>query len=59
MTQPFRHIAPQRTCTKKKANYNAYKDFLAEDLNHRCGYTDCADYWFGGKRCFQIDHFKP
>lgn len=32
MTQPFRHIAPKRTCTKKRANYNAYKTFLAEDL---------------------------
>lgn len=59
MTQPFRHIAPKRTCTKKRANYNSYKIFLAEDFNHRCGYTDCSDYWFGGKRCFQIDHFKP
>lgn len=59
MTQPFRHLAPKRTCTKKRTNYKAYKVFLAEDFNHRCGYTDCSDYWFGGKRCFQIDHFKP
>lgn len=59
MTQPFRIMAPKRTCTKNRANYNAYKTFLAEDFNHRCGYTDCSDYWFGGKRTFQIDHFKP
>ena len=59
MTHPFRNMAPQRTCTKKRANYKAYKSFLADDFNHRCGYTDCSDHWFGGKRNFQIDHFRP
>lgn len=59
MTHPFRNMAPKRTCTKKRTNYNAYKSFLADDFNHRCGYTDCSDFWFGGKRNFQIDHFKP
>lgn len=24
MTQPFRIMAPKRTCTKNRANYNAY-----------------------------------
>ena len=32
MTQPFRIMAPKRTCTKNRANYNAYKTFLAEDF---------------------------
>lgn len=59
MTHPFRKIAPKRTYAKKRANYNAYKTFLADDFNHKCGYTDCSDHWFGGKRNFQIDHFKP
>ncbi len=59
MSHPFRNISPKRTCTKKRSKYNAYKPFLAEDFNHKCGYTDCSDYWFGGQRCFQIDHFKP
>ena len=36
-----------------------YKEALAEDFNHKCGYTDCSDYWFGGMRTFQIDHFLP
>ena len=56
---PFRNMTPQRTCTKKRTDYHAYKAFLAEDFNHRCGYTDCSDHWFGGKRNFQIDHLKP
>lgn len=56
---PFRNMPPQRTCTKKRTDYHAYKAFLAEDFNHRCGYTDCSDHWFGGKRNFQIDHLKP
>ncbi|MBR0271651.1 MAG: HNH endonuclease [Methanobrevibacter sp.] len=36
-----------------------YKPFLIEDFHHKCGYTDCRDYWFGGPRCFHIDHFIP
>ena len=59
MTYPFRSIPPKRTCTKRYSRYNRYKPFLAEDFNHKCGYTDCSDYWFGGQRNFQIDHFKP
>ncbi len=59
MTYPFRNISPKRTCTKHYSQYNSYKPFLAEDFNHKCGYTDCSDYWFGGQRNFQIDHLKP
>jgi hypothetical protein len=56
----FRNIAPKRTYVSKElSNYRLYKDFLAKDFNKRCGYTDCDQFWFGGKRNFQIDHFKP
>lgn len=59
MKHPFRETAPKRTCTKRKGDYHHYKPELATDFNHRCGYTDCSDVWFGGQRTFQIDHFKP
>lgn len=59
MPHIFRTTRPRRTCTVKKADYRQYKDALAADFNNRCGYTDCVDYWFGGKRNFQIDHLKP
>lgn len=59
MAQLFRNTVPKRTCTKKYSDYHKYKDFLSEDFNHKCGYTNCSDKWFGGKRTFQIDHFKP
>jgi hypothetical protein len=32
---------------------------LSKDFEHRCGYTDCPDFWFGGKGNFHIDHFIP
>jgi len=57
---PFRKIAPVRTYTGRELpDYSGYKDFLENDYNERCGYTDCHQFWFGGKRTFQIDHFKP
>lgn len=59
MTFPFRVKAPVRTCTKKFADYHSYKKYLVADFNHKCGYTDCSEMWFGGKRTFQIDHLKP
>lgn len=55
----FRKNKPVRTCTKKYINYRSYKDALQSDFKGRCGYTDCPDYFFGGKRTFHIDHFKP
>lgn len=56
---PFRIAQPQRTCNVKYSNYRQYKSFLASDFNNRCGYTDCNDFWFGGKNNFHIDHFIP
>lgn len=55
----FRNSSPKRTCTKKYANYRSYKPYLVDDFDRKCGYTNCPDYWFGGKRTFHIDHFKP
>lgn len=55
----FRNTAPTRTCTKTYTSYKPFKTYLADDFNKRCGYTDCADRWFGGKNTFHIDHFKP
>lgn len=52
MTYPFRNISPKRTFTKHYAQYNRYKPYLADDFNHKCGYTDCSDHWFGGQRNF-------
>ena len=59
MSNSFRNLSPKRTCTKSYSNYRSYKSFLAEDFNHKCGYTDCSDNWFGGPNSFHIDHFKP
>jgi hypothetical protein len=56
---PFREVAPIRTYKIKHANYRDYKPHLAKDFNHKCGYTDCSDFWFGGKDNFHIDHFIP
>lgn len=54
----FRNSNPQRTYAgSRKTNYQDYRDLLAEDFNHRCGYTDCRDMWWAGG--FQIDHFAP
>jgi len=50
---------PKRTCKKTYASYRSFKPYLADDFNSRCGYTDCPDSWFGGRRTFHIDHFKP
>ena len=55
----FRENKPVRTCTKTYASYRSFKKYLAEDFNSKCGYTDCRDFWFGGKNTFHIDHFKP
>lgn len=59
MNREFRKVAPVRSVVIPRTNYCAYKDVLARDFNHRCGYTDCSDFWFGGQRTFQIDHLKP
>ena len=59
MAQSFRTKVPTRTCTKKYADFHKYKQYLADDFKHKCGYTDCSEMWFGGKATFQIDHIKP
>lgn len=59
MASEFRQNRPTRTCTKTYASYRSYKKYLAADFNTRCGYTDCPDFWFGGRNTFHIDHFKP
>ena len=55
----FRDHSPKRTCTKSYTNYRSYKEYLATDFSNRCGYTNCPDFWFGGKDNFHIDHFLP
>ena len=55
----FRDKQPARTYTGMHKNYRNYKDPLQNDFNHRCGYTDCPDCWFGGRVNFHIDHFFP
>jgi hypothetical protein len=55
----FRDKSPERTYTGAFKDYRRYKNFLEKDFKSRCGYTDCFDFWFGGKPNFQIDHFKP
>jgi len=60
MSQLFRNTVPKRSYAGNElTNYRAYKNHLEKDFNERCGYTDCHQFWFGGKRNFQIDHFKP
>lgn len=59
MANNFREIAPARTYSRTHGNYRQYKDPLRQDFNKRCGYTDCPDFWFGGKEHFHIDHFIP
>lgn len=59
MSRQFRKTSPVRSKVSEKSHYGAYKDDLARDFKHRCGYTDCSDSWFGGQCTFQIDHLKP
>lgn len=56
----FREDPPQRNYFGVELNdYRGYKDSLEIDFAQRCGYTYCQQDWFGGKKNFQIDHFKP
>ncbi|WP_145962309.1 HNH endonuclease signature motif containing protein [Pectobacterium peruviense] len=59
MTNTFRLQTPKRTCVKSYKIYGSYKPYLAKDFYNRCGYTNCPDFWFGGKGNFHIDHFIP
>ena len=56
----YRDTPPARSYAGKELkDYKGYKDSLEKDFSQRCGYTYCQQDWFGGKRNFQIDHFKP
>lgn len=59
MVNKFRENSPVRTYTGVYTTYRSYKPHLAKDFFNRCGYTDCVDFWFGGKGNFHIDHFIP
>jgi hypothetical protein len=59
MANNFRDKHPIRTYTGNETDYRKYKLHLAKDFFNRCGYTDCPDFWFGGKNNFHIDHFIP
>jgi len=50
---------PQRTCVRVEGNYKNYKEDLRNDFYKRCGYCDDLDYYYGGRRIYHIDHFKP
>jgi len=56
----FRKYHPGNTCDKVYQNYRSYKNpWLIEDFKHRCGYCNDHDFWAGGRRGMQIDHFAP
>ena len=41
--------------TKNSTN----KKHLAIDFNGRCAYCDDRDFYYGGTRSFQVEHFAP
>ena len=54
----FRKNTPTRRANpSSQRDYKEYRSELKEDFGGRCGYTDCADRWWGVK--FQVDHFAP
>ena len=54
----LRNIIPARTGNVGHKNgYKAYRDQLASDFNHRCGYCDDRDVPRASS--FEIDHFVP
>ena len=56
----FRQQAPLRTYSGPVLDpYQKYKPFLVEDFKKKCGYTDSSHIWFGGVKCFHIDHVIP
>ncbi|WP_373072223.1 HNH endonuclease [Sulfurimonas sp.] len=60
MTYSIQEKKPERDYTGTKYNtYGAYKPYLRENFNKRCGYCDGLDVYAGGSQGFQIDHFKP
>lgn len=59
MSQKIQKLKPSRTCAKTYADYKSFKPYITQDFNHRCGYCDSHDRFFGSDKNFQIDHFKP
>lgn len=55
----IRRQVPRRTCETIYVSYRSYKPYLRDDFNKRCGYCDADDYYSGGVRSYQIDHFAP
>lgn len=54
----FRAKTPERSSGVVKQNdYHKYRDQLATDFHHRCGYCDDKDS--PRKASFEIDHFVP
>lgn len=47
----------RKTDIAHKKDYNAYREQLASDFNHRCGYCDDRDVPRAAS--FEIDHFVP
>lgn len=39
--------------------YLLYRPFLREDFRHCCAYCLLHEFWAGGERNFEIDHFRP
>ncbi len=59
MTIKVQKKKPTRTCTRTYASYISFKPYIRADFNKRCGYCDDLDFYHGGSRGYQIDHFKP
>ncbi len=53
----FRNHRIKRTCTKHYANYQSYKEYLANDFHHRCAYCNLLDTEITS--FFETDHFVP
>lgn len=58
MAFELRRTTPKRkTSIQSKPHYRQYREELAADFNHHCGY--CGDSDSPRKECFEIDHFVP
>lgn len=56
----FRNKNPQTTSDNDAFDkYGLYKEVLMTDFYNKCGYCDDNDFWMGGWRGMQIDHFAP
>lgn len=56
----FREKTPiKRDAPRSVKKYREFKPDLKEDYYSRCGYCNDLDFWSGGWRFFQLDHFVP